>query len=223
MAAEVERRPSALIAEYLRIKAQHQAAILLFRLGDFYEMFFEDAETAAPVLDLTLTARNRGDPDEVPLCGFPAHAAQPYVARLLAAGHPVAICEQTEARGGGLLEREVVRVVTPGTILEEESLDPAAPSLLAALATDGARYGLAAIDFATGAFRATEVESWDAAREEIERLAPRELLLAGGLSDGVGAACRAGRPWAAAGPPQPAGAGVGRAAGRGRGEVSGGA
>src|SRR5439155_224437 len=87
-----------------------------------------------------------------------------------------AICEQTEARGGGLLEREVVRVVTPGTILEEESLDPAAPSLLAALATDGARYGLAAIDFATGAFRATEVESWDAAREELERLAPPARL-----------------------------------------------
>ena len=204
MAAEVERRPSALIAQYLRIKAQHQAAILLFRLGDFYEMFFEDAETAAPVLDLTLTARNRGDPDEVPLCGFPAHAAQPYVARLLAAGHPVAICEQTEARGGGLLEREVVRVVTPGTILEEESLDPAAPSLLAALATDGARYGLAAIDFATGAFRATEVESWDAAREELERLTPRELLLAGDLPDEVGAACRADRPWATAALPEPA-------------------
>src|SRR6059036_3884142 len=116
MAAEVERRPSALMAQYLRIKAQHRAAILLFRLGDFYEMFFEDAETAARVLDLTLTARNRGDPDEVPLCGFPAHAAQPYVARLLAGGHTVAICEQSAARGRGLMEREVVRVVTPGTI-----------------------------------------------------------------------------------------------------------
>src|SRR2546430_13001554 len=203
MAAEVERRPSALIAEYLRIKAQHQAAILLFRLGDFYEMFFEDAETAAPVLDLTLTARNRGDPDEVPLCGFPAHAAQPYVARLLAAGHPVAICEQTEARGGGLLEREVVRVVTPGTILEEESLDPAAPSLLAALATDGARYGLAAIDFATGAFRATGVESWDAAGEELQRLTPRAPLLAADLADYVGAAIPSHPPPASSARPVP--------------------
>src|SRR5439155_1358962 len=205
---EVERRPggrpSALMAQYLRIKAQHQAAILLFRLGDFYEMFFEDAETASRVLDLTLTARNRGDPDEVPLCGFPAHAAQPYVARLLAAGHPVAICEQSEARGRGLLEREVVRVVTPGTILEEESLDPAAPSLLAALAADGDRYGLAAIDFATGAFRATEVAGWAAAREELERLGPRELLLAPGLPEDVTAACRTGRPWATALLPEPA-------------------
>src|SRR5438128_9982061 len=138
MGAEAERRPSgrssALMAQYLRIKAQHQAAILLFRLGDFYEMFFEDAETAARVLDLTLTARNRGDPDEVPLCGFPAHAAQPYVARLLASGHTVAICEQAEARGRGLLEREVVRVVTPCTILEEDNLYSYAPSLQSAIA-----------------------------------------------------------------------------------------
>ena len=208
MGAEAERGPSgrssALMAQYLRIKAQHQAAILLFRLGDFYEMFFEDAETASRVLDLTLTARNRGDPDEVPLCGFPAHAAQPYVARLLAAGHPVAICEQSEARGRGLLEREVVRVVTPGTILEEESLDPAAPSLLAALAADGDRYGLAAVDFATGAFRATEVEGWAAAREELERLGPRELLLAPGLPEDVTVACRTDRPWATAVLPEPA-------------------
>src|SRR5207248_1240305 len=159
MAAEVERRPSALIAQYLRIKAQHQAAILLFRLGDFYEMFFEDAETAAPVLDLTLTARNRGDPDEVPLCGFPAHAAQPYVTRLLAKGHTVAICEQSPGRGR-LMEREVVRVITPGTILEEESLEPGAPSLLAALAAEGDRFGIASVDFSTGAFRVAEVDGW---------------------------------------------------------------
>src|SRR5947199_289034 len=208
MGAEAERRPSgrssALMAQYLRIRGHRQAAIRLFRLGDFYGMFFEDAETASRVLDLTLTARNRGDPDEVPLCGFPAHAAQPYVARLLAAGHPVAICEQSEARGRGLLEREVVRVVTPGTILEEESLDPAAPSLLAALAADGDRYGLAAIDFATGAFRATEVAGWAAAREELERLGPRELLLAPGLPEDITAACRTGRPWATALLPEPA-------------------
>src|SRR5438309_4988468 len=178
-------RQSALLTQYARIKAQHQRSILLFRLGDFYEMFFDDAEVAARTLDLTLTARNRGDPDEVPLCGFPVHAAQPYVARLLAAGHTVAICEQAEARGGGLLEREVVRVVTPGTILEEESLDPAAPSLLAALAAEDDRYGVAAIDFATGAFRATEVVGWAAAREELERLGPRGLLLAPGLPEAV--------------------------------------
>src|SRR5439155_280021 len=140
------------LAQYLRIKAEHRRAILLFRLGDFYEMFFEDAETASRDLDLTLTARNRGDPDEVPLCGFPAHAAQPYITRLLARGHTVAVCEQAPARGRGLMEREVVRVITPGTILEEESLEPGAPSLLAALAAEGDRFGIAAIDFATAGF-----------------------------------------------------------------------
>src|SRR5437667_465047 len=196
-------RQGALLAQYLRIKAQHRRAILLFRLGDFYEMFFEDAATAARDLDLTLTARNRGDPDEVPLCGFPAHAAQPYITRLLAKGHTVAVCEQAPARGRGLMEREVVRVITPGTIVEEESREPGAPSLLAALAAEGDRFGIAAIDFATGAFRATEVRGWELARDELERLAPRELLLAPDLPPPVDAACREGRPWAAAVLPEP--------------------
>src|SRR5437016_5362631 len=197
-------RQGALLAQYLRIKAEHRRAILLFRLGDFYEMFFEDAETASRDLDLTLTARNRGDPDEVPLCGFPAHAAQPYITRLLARGHTVAVCEQAPARGRGLMEREVVRVITPGTILEEESLEPGAPSLLAALAAEGDRFGIAAIDFATGAFRASEVRGWELARDELERLAPRELLLAPDLPPAVDAACREGRPWATALLPEPA-------------------
>src|SRR5579883_553467 len=187
-------RQSALMAQYARIKAEHRDAILLFRLGDFYEMFFDDAHTAARVLDLALTARNRGDPDEVPLCGFPAHAAQPYIARLLAAGHTVAVCEQAEARGRGLLPREVVRVITPGTILEEESLEPGAPSLLAALARVGEQFGLATIDFATGTVRATAVEGWPA---------PRELLLDADLPAEVTSACRTGRPWATAPLPAP--------------------
>jgi DNA mismatch repair protein MutS len=207
-----QRRPagrqSNLLAQYLRIKAQHQDAILLFRLGDFYEMFFADAEQASRVLDLTLTARNRGDPDEVPLCGFPAHAAQPYVTRLLAAGLTVAICEQTPQKGRGLMEREVVRVITPGTILEEESLDPAMPSLLAALAGDGEAFGVAVIDFATGAFRATEIAGWASAGEELERLQPRELLLAPDLPAEVAAACTTGRPWATAPLPPAADCGV---------------
>src|SRR5262245_8787627 len=204
---EVERRAGGrqanLLAQYLRLKAQHESAILLFRLGDFYEMFFDDARIASRDLDLTLTARNRGDPDEVPLCGFPAHAAQPYVTRPLAKGHTVAVCEQSPGRGRGLMERDVVRVSTPGTILEEESLEPGAPSLPAAVAADGDRFALAAIDFATGSFRVTEVEGLDAAREELERLAPRELLLAGDLPEAVVAVCRDGRPWATAPLPEP--------------------
>jgi len=203
-------KQGALLAQYLRIKAQHREAILLFRLGDFYEMLYRDAETASRDLDLTLTARNRGDPDEVPLCGFPAHAAEPYIARLLAKGHTVAVCEQAPpARGRGLMEREVVRVITPGTILEEASLDPGAPSLLAALAAEGERFGLAVIDFATGAFRATEAAAWESAREELERIAPRELLLGAELPPAVAAACREQRPWATAALPEPADVGPG--------------
>src|SRR5207247_2260426 len=107
-------------------------------------------------------------------------------------------------RGRGLMEREVVRVITPGTILEEESLEPGAPSLLAALAAEGDRFGIAAIDFATGAFRASEVRGWELVRDELERLAPRELLLAPDLPPAVEAACREGRPWATALLPEPA-------------------
>ncbi|HEV7733605.1 MAG TPA: DNA mismatch repair protein MutS [Candidatus Binatia bacterium] len=194
----------ALLQQYLRLKAQHPQGILLFRLGDFYEMFFDDARVASSLLDLTLTARNRGEPDETPLCGFPAHASQPYVARLLAGGHAVAICEQVETRGKGIMAREVVRVVTPGTILEEESLDPGAPSLLVALTGgDDERFGLASIDFATGVFRAAETLGWAATREELERLAPRELLLAPGLPEMIVTACGPPRPWARAAMPEP--------------------
>jgi DNA mismatch repair protein MutS len=195
-------KPSAVMAQYLRIKAQHQ---LLFRLGDFYEMFNEDARDASAVLDLTLTARNRGEPDEIPLCGFPAHAAAPYITRLLAAGRTVAICEQAAAiRGRGLMEREVVRVITPGTILEEDSLTPETPSWLVGLGVEGGMVALAAIDFAAGTFRTAEIPSWEAAREELARFAPRELLLAEDLPPEIHAACAApGQAWALAPLPAP--------------------
>lgn len=196
-------KPSALMGQYARLKAAHPDAILLFRLGDFYEMFNEDAEAAARVLDLTLTARNRGEPDEVPLCGFPAHASQPYITRLLGAGFTVAVSEQVEVRGRGIMAREVVRVITPGTILEEESLEAGVPSLLVALAGCDDRFGIASVDFATGAVRATEAVGWPAARDEIERLAPRELLLAAELPAAVSAALTSGRPWAHAAMPEP--------------------
>jgi DNA mismatch repair protein MutS len=185
-----------LLNQYVRVKAQHQEAILLFRLGDFYEMFFEDAREASALLDLTLTARNRGEPDEVPLCGFPAHAAQPYVSRLLAAGRTVAVCEQTPGHGRGLMEREVVRVITPGTVLEEENLDPGVPSLLVALVGSDGAFGIASLDFATGVFRVTEADEWRTAREEVERLMPREVLLGTGLDPARREELTRGRPWA---------------------------
>src|SRR2546428_3526156 len=121
-----------MVQQYLRVKERYPDAILLYRLGDFYEMFFEDAERASRLLDLTLTARNKGDEARIPLCGVPHHSVQPYVQKLLEHGLKVAICEQVEdpATAKGIVERKVVRVITPGTVLDEEILDPRSPSYL---------------------------------------------------------------------------------------------
>jgi DNA mismatch repair protein MutS len=165
-----------LVAQYLRVKQKVPDAILFFRLGDFYEMFFEDAETASRILDIQLTSRSK---DGVPLCGVPYHAVEPYIARLLKAGLKVAICEQESADAGrrGLLAREIVRVITPGTVGEESVLTAGEKNFLAAIAADGKGYALAALDVSTGEFLATRVASAAAAREELARLAPRELLV----------------------------------------------
>ena len=113
-----------MMRQYLHIKGQYPDAILFFRLGDFYEMFFEDAETASRELDLTLTSRNKNAPDRVPLCGIPYHAASSYISRLITKGYRVAICEQVEdpKKAKGIVKREVTRVITPGVVLESENL-----------------------------------------------------------------------------------------------------
>jgi DNA mismatch repair protein MutS len=171
-----------MVQQYLRVKERYADAIVLYRLGDFYEMFFEDAERASRILDLTLTSRNKGDEARIPLCGVPHHSVQPYVQKLLEHGLKVAICEQVEdpATAKGIVERKVVRVISPGTVLEEESLDPRAPSYLAAVVTRMARAGLAVVDLTTGELRAAELESVEAACEELGRLRPREVLIAAG-------------------------------------------
>ena len=119
-----------MLEQYLRIKAEHPDALLLFHLGDFYELFFEDAERAARLLDITLTTRSRKDEVPIPMCGVPHHAVQPYVAKLLAAGQKVALCEQVEdpATAKGIVRRALVRVITPGTVTEEAYLDPQQPN-----------------------------------------------------------------------------------------------
>ena len=174
-----------MMAQYRDLKRHHQDAILFFRLGDFYEMFDADAKDAAELLEIALTQRNG-----VPMCGVPHHAARSYVARLLKAGRRVAVCEQTAlpADGRGLARREVVEVVTPGTVIDEELLDGASNNFLAALgcpaAAGGAggppaRVAVAALDLSTGDFRATAFPLADAAAhlaDELARLAPRELL-----------------------------------------------
>ena len=174
--------------QFLDVKERYPDAIVFFRLGDFYEMFFEDAVLGSGLLDLTLTTRDKGKVDAVPMCGVPHHAARGYVARLTELGHKVVMCEQVEdpKLAKGLVKREVVRVVTPGVVVDEESLDPRAPRYLAALvpaaaagaeAGEGA-WGLAYLDATTGEFRATELASVAAAADELCRVAPREVIVA---------------------------------------------
>ena len=168
-----------LIAQYLSVKQRVPDAILFFRLGDFYEMFFEDAEVGARVLDIQLTSRSK---DGVPLCGIPYHAAEPYIAKLIKAGHKVAICEQgaQDAKAKGIMPRQIVRVITPGTVGEETVLVAGEKSYLVAIASDGSQgFGLSALDVSTGEFLVTRVAHMRALQEEMARLAPREILAVG--------------------------------------------
>ncbi|HEY2484633.1 MAG TPA: DNA mismatch repair protein MutS [Candidatus Binataceae bacterium] len=168
-----------LIVQYLSVKQRVPDAILFFRLGDFYEMFFEDAEVGARVLDIQLTSRSK---DGVPLCGVPYHASEPYIAKLIKAGHKVAICEQgaLDGKARGIMPRQIVRVITPGTVGEETVLIAGEKSYLAAITPDGAEgFGVAVLDVSTGEFLMTRLAHLRALQEELARLAPREILLVG--------------------------------------------
>jgi DNA mismatch repair protein MutS len=174
-----ETKPTPMMEQYLRIKKEHQDALLFFRLGDFYEMFFEDAEKASRILDIALTSRNKGEPERVPLCGVPHHSVTPYVHKLLQAGYKVAICDQMEdpSLAKGIVRREVVRVITPGTASDDGVLEADSNRYLVSLATGGGRWGLAVADVTTGEFRMTEVREVESLYEEVRRLAPKEILL----------------------------------------------
>ncbi|WP_425159762.1 DNA mismatch repair protein MutS [Candidatus Binatus sp.] len=176
MPVAVKQTP--LIAQYLSVKQRVPDAILFFRLGDFYEMFFEDAEVGARVLDIQLTSRNK---DGVPLCGVPYHSAEPYIAKLLKAGHKVAICEQgtPDPKTPKLMPRQIVRVITPGTVGEEMVLTAAEKSYLVAVTgAEGTGFTLAALDVSTGEFLATQAREASTLCEEIARIAPREIVIA---------------------------------------------
>ncbi|BDV43418.1 DNA mismatch repair protein MutS [Geotalea uraniireducens] len=182
-----------MMRQYLEIKADYPDAILFFRLGDFYEMFLDDAVKASRILDITLTSRNKGtDGADVPLCGVPFHSATPYIARLIEAGEKVAICEQVEDPKSckGIVRREVVKVVTPGLVVEAESLSPKDNNyLLAVYGEDGPRWGVAYLDLSTGDFRATEVDGEEGAWGEIACVNPREILVPTASRDnGIGRA-----------------------------------
>jgi len=162
--------------QYREAKEQHPEGILLFRLGDFYEVFFEDALVAAPVMGITLTSRPLGKSGRAPMCGVPYHAWQSYVGKLLRAGHKVVICDQLEAPGKGpVVRRDVTRVLTPGTVVEDSYLDPARPNYLVAAWTRGSESGLAACDVSTGELLLCQLPA-DRRGAELERLAPAELL-----------------------------------------------
>ncbi|MRR09615.1 DNA mismatch repair protein MutS, partial [bacterium] len=172
-----------MIAQYRRIKQQHPGAILLFRVGDFYETFFEDAELAAKVLGIVLTARSHGKGQPVPLAGIPHHALERYVTRLIKAGHKVAVCDQAEdpALAKGLVKREVTEVITPGTVMRASLLEDRRENLLAGLRCGGDDCGLAFCDLSTGRFRITEVPRAELA-DELRRNAPAEVLVPAGTA-----------------------------------------
>ncbi|MBW2337226.1 MAG: DNA mismatch repair protein MutS [Deltaproteobacteria bacterium] len=168
-----------MIKQYLSIKEQYPDAILFYRMGDFYEMFFEDAQIASRALEITLTSRNKNAESPVPMCGVPHRAARSYIARLIGKGYKVAVCDQIEdpAKADGLVKRDVVRVITPGMIIENELLDERSNNYVLAIKCRDELTGLAFLDISTGAFRITESKDADVIIEEIQRISPSEILL----------------------------------------------
>ncbi|OJG12560.1 DNA mismatch repair protein MutS [Enterococcus asini] len=141
-----------MMEQYLGIKAQYPDAFLFYRLGDFYEMFNEDAIKGSQILELTLTSRNRNADDPIPMCGIPYHAAQGYIDTLIEQGYKVAICEQVEdpKTTKGMVKREVVQLITPGTVMDSKGLEAKENNFLTALGFDGKQYGFAYVDLSTG-------------------------------------------------------------------------
>ncbi|MFA5316732.1 MAG: DNA mismatch repair protein MutS, partial [Dehalococcoidales bacterium] len=163
--------------QYLGIKRQYPEAIVLFRLGDFYETFDEDARITSRELEIVLTSREMGKGHRVPMAGIPYHALDNYLARLINAGHKVAICEQVTKPGEtrGIVEREVVRLVTPGTVVEPSLLDAKTNNYLVSLALGDDGVGLAHLDISTGEFATTQLPH-ERLRPELERLKPSEII-----------------------------------------------
>jgi DNA mismatch repair protein MutS len=178
--------PTPMLRQYQELKQQHPGTLLFFRLGDFYELFFDDALTGSRELQITLTARQKDSDNPIPMCGVPHHSAANYIARLVRKGYRVAICEQTEEAGKTkkLVRREVVRIVTPGTPIDPQLLEAREPVFLAAVCSAGESIGAAFLDISTGEFRVTQEtgrDSWVRIRAALESYAPRELLFPASL------------------------------------------
>src|SRR3989441_3878317 len=176
-----------MVRQYRELKAQHPGTLLFFRLGDFYELFFEDAVIGARELQITLTARHKESGDPIPMCGVPHHSAANYIARLVRKGYRVAVCDQTEepSKAKKLVRREVVRVVTPGTPIDPQLLEPRESVYLASTCAQGETVGAAFLDISTGEFRATQAngpDAWNVIASDIGSYSPRELIFPASLA-----------------------------------------
>jgi DNA mismatch repair protein MutS len=182
-----------MMQQYMDVKDRYPDSVLFFRLGDFYEMFFEDAEVCSRELGITLTARSKGE-NAIPMAGVPHHSADGYINKLIEKGFSVAICEQVEdaADATGIVNRDVVRVITPGVVLDSDTLDDKAPNYVAAIGVKGAgvntEFGIAYLDVSTGDFRVTEVTRLEELRSELNRIEPREVLVPSSGNAGSGEA-----------------------------------
>ena len=173
---------SPMMQQYFSIKEQNPGTILFFRLGDFYEMFFDDAKLVSRELDLTLTGRDCGQEERAPMCGVPFHSAETYIARLVQKGYKVAICEQMEdpALAKGLVKRDIIRVITPGTVLEGSMLDEARNNFICSLCVTEKKIGCCFADISTGDLCASTLEGEDLYEQmvnELSRFSPREILV----------------------------------------------
>ncbi len=190
-----------MMQQYWKLKNQHPDQLMFYRMGDFYEIFYEDAKKAAKLLDITLTARGQSAGQSIPMCGIPFHSLEGYLARLVKLGESVVICEQIgdPATSKGPVERQVVRIITPGTVSDEALLDERRDNLLAALLGDERLFGLAVLDITSGQFSVQEIVGWENLLAELERINPVELLIPDDWPQGLPAEKRRGSrrraPW----------------------------
>ena len=168
-----------MMQQYLRMKAEHPKDLLFYRMGDFYELFFDDAKKASQLLDVTLTARGKVNGTPIPMCGVPYHAAEGYLAKLVKQGVSVAICEQIgdPETSKGPVERAVVRVLTPGTLSDEALLDDRTDNLLIAVHSLENEFGIATLDMSSGRFQVLQVNDKTELHSELQRLNPVEILI----------------------------------------------
>ena len=173
---------SPMMQRYLETKEQYKDCILFYRLGDFYEMFFDDALTASRELEITLTGKDCGQEERAPMCGVPFHAAEMYVSKLIAKGYKVAICEQLEdpKEAKGIVKRGVIRVVTPGTVIESNMLEERKNNYIMSIYKNGIYFGISVCDVSTGDFYSTEIKAdnnFPLLLDEIARFTPAELVV----------------------------------------------